>query len=99
MNIHKEISHQVSIPSLAGQTARRLNARSMRLIKITGFNPLISGADRATSAGVDWAGRQEASFNPLISGADRATIAAGIVLLAIFMVVSIPSLAGQTARQ
>ena len=64
---------QFSIPSLAGQTAR---------------------------LGSDWKLEEEPSlgFNPLISGADRATVASGSAPDSALYNVSIPSLAGQTAR-
>ena len=40
-----------------------------------GFNPLISGADRATAIRSVFIDRVEVyGFNPLISGADRATL-------------------------
>ena len=65
----------VSIPSLAGQTARPGTQPGTRVFeRLTRFNPLISGADRATvlrcTSTVDTARH---CFNPLISGADRAT--------------------------
>ena len=44
-----EIANQyVSIPSLAGQTARPKKISFLDLGNNLGFNPLISGADRAT---------------------------------------------------
>ena len=63
----------VSIPSLAGQTARLVICPGHLFINSAGFNPLISGADRA--AGSDAALADIEDF-----------------------LVSIPSLAGQTAR-
>ena len=38
----------VSIPSLAGQTARHKLEDAFNFEPSSGFNPLISGADRAT---------------------------------------------------
>ena len=40
--------HVVSIPSLAGQTARRYKSDKHGIFPLPSFNPLISGADRAT---------------------------------------------------
>ena len=63
----------VSIPSLAGQTARPPEPLLVKtIVQGSSFNPLISGADRAAK---------------LADGADIQGRA-----------VSIPSLAGQTAR-
>ena len=71
------------------------------------FNPLISGADRATLDEVTGVtitkvlgvthDQLPPCFNPLISGADRATEQKRAATLA-ECDVSIPSLAGQTAR-
>ena len=64
----------VSIPSLAGQTARPSGKAILVAITVTGFNPLISGADRAAQ---DQVGDFRLDRGPHVS---------------------IPSLAGQTAR-
>ena len=68
------------------------------MLMIPCFNPLISGADRATgSLSLKPTFHLTTSFNPLISGADRAT--SGRAKRSQCKVrVSIPSLAGQTAR-
>ena len=63
----------VSIPSLAGQTARRSGNTISRRSITTSFNPLISGADRATPLIPKHIKVAQSRFNPLISGADRAT--------------------------
>ena len=71
-SLHRTASH-VSIPSLAGQTARQERKIKKRKRKFSGFNPLISGADRATIIWKQLWAEQFCCFNPLISGADRAT--------------------------
>ena len=64
----------VSIPSLAGQTARQPSSHWVVQLLFTCFNPLISGADRATDEYFGcWINILTLGFNPLISGADRAT--------------------------
>ena len=49
-NLEMEVYFYVSIPSLAGQTARLDSQNIQNIKRKIGFNPLISGADRATRA-------------------------------------------------
>ena len=55
----------------------RLFSQALRFTSVgwvpRGFNPLISGADRATAELEDALLSHSQCFNPLISGADRAT--------------------------
>ena len=89
----------VSIPSLAGQTARP-NGDDEYLTEdsLPCFNPLISGADRAAETHYEISCRPPRGFNPLISGADRAAGDPTLLSRSTHLDVSIPSLAGQTAR-
>ena len=87
----------VSIPSLAGQTARQQSVVTPIVTKESRFNPLISGADRAAAAKP---AAKRAATNvsiPSLAG-QTARLNALKRRLGRFSPVSIPSLAGQTAR-